>query len=56
MSAAGKGGLVWGKARLADFLRGPKAKVKGTWMASPGLRSDDEIRDVIAYLEQQAGS
>jgi len=35
---------------LATFLKKPKDLVKGTKMAFAGLRKDDQIADVIAYL------
>lgn len=52
MVDAGKGGLVWDEAKLAEYLKDPKAMVKGTKMAFPGLKKDDEIANVIAYLKQ----
>jgi cytochrome c len=33
-------------------LKNPQAKVPGTRMAFPGLLSDAEIADLIAYLAQ----
>lgn len=52
MIEAGKGGLVWDEATLATYLRAPKELVKGTKMAFAGLKKDDEIANVIAYLKQ----
>ncbi len=52
MVEAGAGGLVWDDAKLAEYLRDPKAMVKGTKMAFPGLKKDDEVANVIAYLKQ----
>lgn len=52
MVEAGKAGLVWDEASLRDYLHNPKAKVKGTKMAFAGVKSDDEITNLIAYLEQ----
>jgi cytochrome c len=52
MIDAGKGGLVWDDATLAEYLRNPRAKVKGTKMVFPGLKKDEEIANVIAYLKQ----
>lgn len=52
MLDAGKGGLVWDEAALHEYLRDPKAKVKGTKMVFPGLKKDEEIVNVIAYLKQ----
>ena len=52
MVDAGKNGLVWDEATLHEYLRDPKAKVKGTKMVFPGLKKDEEIVNVIAYLKQ----
>jgi cytochrome c len=52
MVDAGTGGLVWDDANLTTYLHDPKAMVKGTKMAFPGLKKDDEIANVIAYLKQ----
>lgn len=52
MVDAGAGGLVWDDANLTTYLHDPKALVKGTKMAFAGLKKDDEIADVIAYLKQ----
>ncbi|MCK3776841.1 cytochrome c family protein [Ensifer sesbaniae] len=52
MVEAGKGGLVWDEATLRDYLKNPKAKVKGTKMAFAGLKDDTEISNLIAYLKQ----
>lgn len=46
-------GLVWDEETLGAFLRDPKEVVPGTKMSFPGLRKDDEIANVIAYLETQ---
>jgi cytochrome c len=52
MVKAGEGGLVWNEQTLTEYLHSPKAMVKGTKMAFAGLKKDDEIANVIAYLEQ----
>lgn len=43
-------GLVWDEENLTAFLKSPKELIKGTKMSFAGLRKDDEIADVIAYL------
>ena len=45
-------GKVWNAELLADYLHAPRNVVKGTKMAFPGLRKDEEVADVIAYLAQ----
>jgi cytochrome c len=52
MVEAGKGGLVWDDAKLTEYLRDPKGMIKGGKMAFPGLKKDDELANVIAYLKQ----
>ena len=43
-------GLTWDEETLEAFLRDPKSVVPGTKMSFGGLRKDDEVDDVIAYL------
>jgi cytochrome c len=52
MVEAGKGGLVWDDATLTEYLKAPKTMVKGTKMAFAGLKKDEDLADVIAYLKQ----
>ena len=52
-SAANKDSdLTWDEATLAVYLKNPKGLVHGTKKSFPGLKSDEEIANVIAYLEQ----
>jgi len=41
---------VWDEATLTTFLHDPQGVVKGTKMAFFGLRKDEEIKAVLAYL------
>ena len=43
-------GLVWNAETLAAFLADPRGYVKGTRMAFAGLKSEEEIAAVTAYL------
>jgi len=54
MIEAGKSGVVWDEATLTKYLHDPKAMVKGTKMSFPGLKSDEDIANVIAYLKQES--
>lgn len=56
MTDAGAGGLVWDEAKIAQYLKDPKRFVPGNKMAFPGLKKDDEIANVIAYLKQQSAA
>lgn len=51
MSEAGAGGLVWDEDNLKAYLANPRGLVKGTKMAFAGLKSEDDLSNVIAYLE-----
>lgn len=50
MKTKGAEGLVWDAATMAAFLAKPKDVVPGTKMSFAGLKKDDEIANVIAYL------
>lgn len=52
MIDAGKTGTVWNDETLVPYLKDPKGTIKGTKMAFVGLKKDDEIANVIAYMKQ----
>ena len=54
-SANKNSGLVWDERTLTRYLRAPAEVVPGTKMIFFGLKKDQEISDVIAYLKQFAG-
>lgn len=54
MLEAGEGGLVWDDENLDKYLMKPKDLVKGTKMAFPGLKKDEDRANVIAYLKKFA--
>ena len=47
-------GKVWDEATLTEYLAAPRDVVEGTTMAFPGLKTPEEIADVIAYLKDPA--
>jgi cytochrome c len=47
-----KSGITWDEAELKKYLKDPKGVVPGTKMVFPGLQSDDDVANVIAYLKQ----
>ena len=51
MVAAGEAGLIWDDATLAAFLTKPKDVVAKTKMSFPGLKKDEDLLNVIAYLK-----
>lgn len=44
-------GAVWTEEELGAYLANPRDYARGTKMAFAGLRKDEEIADVIAYLK-----
>ncbi|MEM8729787.1 MAG: cytochrome c family protein [Pseudomonadota bacterium] len=55
LQALNEEGVVWTPDALAAFLEKPKGYVKGTKMAFPGLRKEDERLGMIAYLSTFPG-
>ena len=48
-----KSGLTWNEDTLAQYLRAPDKTVPGTKMVFPGVASDQDLANLIAYLKQQ---
>lgn len=51
MTDAGGGGLAWSEETLKQYLANPKAMIKGTKMAFAGLKKDEDLANIIAYLQ-----
>jgi cytochrome c len=47
-------GIVWDDETLAAYLADPKAYIPGNRMAFPGLKKQEDIQDLVAYLHAQA--
>ena len=45
-------GVVWDEDNFRTYIRNPRQAMPGTKMAYAGLRRDDQIEDLIAYLRQ----
>ncbi|WP_424138738.1 c-type cytochrome [Roseomonas chloroacetimidivorans] len=54
MVAKGKEDWTWTVENLRPYLQNPRAVVPGTSMAYPGLRNEQQLTDLIAYLQQQS--
>ena len=50
LMAAAEDGRVWDEESLSAFLAKPKSYLKGTRMSFAGLRKDEDIEGIIAYL------
>jgi len=45
-------GIVWDEANFKEYIKNPAAKVPGTKMAFAGIKNDQDINDLWAYLKQ----
>jgi cytochrome c len=52
-SPANKGArLTWDEATFSEYIKNPRGMVPGTKMIYPGLKDEQKIKDLIAYLHQ----
>ncbi len=51
LKKAGEEGMVWTEENMAAWLKAPKKFIPGNRMAFAGLKKEDQIRDVIAYMK-----
>lgn len=51
MAAKGAEGLIWDEANIAAYLKDPKGFVPKNKMAFPGLKMDEDIANLIAWLK-----
>lgn len=52
-SAANKNsGITWDEAVFADYIRDPRAKIPGTKMVFAGIKNEQEVKDLTAFLKQ----
>jgi len=51
--AMANSGIVWDEATIAEYLANPRSYVEGNRMAFAGLRNEQQIADVIAYIQSQ---
>lgn len=56
MIAAGEGGLVWNDETIAAYMKDPKNFVPKNKMAFAGLKKDEEIADLVAFLKTHSAA
>jgi cytochrome c len=44
-------GLTWDEATFRDYIKDPRGKVPGTKMVYAGLKDEQRITDLVAYLK-----
>lgn len=47
-----KSGIVWDDKTLVDYVKDPKGRVPGTKMVYAGLKRQEQLDHVIAYLRK----
>ena len=45
-----KSGITWDEPTFSEYIKDPKAKIPGTKMAFAGIKDEQKIKDLIAYL------
>lgn len=48
--------IVWDDETIAAYVEDPRGYIPGNRMAFPGLRDEQEIQDLLAYLHEATGS
>jgi cytochrome c len=52
-SAANKNsGITWDEPTFREYIQNPRAKIPGTKMVYAGLKDQQRINDLVAYLKQ----
>ena len=52
-SAANKNsGILWDEVTFRDYIKAPQVKIPNTKMVFPGLKVEQEIEDIVAFLKQ----
>lgn len=47
-------GITWDEAVFAEYIKDPKAKIPGTKMIYAGLKNEQQVKDLTAFLKQYA--
>jgi cytochrome c len=45
-------GITWNEALFKEYIKDPKAKIPGTKMVFAGIKTENEINDLWAFLAQ----
>jgi cytochrome c len=45
-------GIVWSEATFKDYIKDPRAKIPGTKMVFAGIKNDQDVNDLWAYIKQ----
>lgn len=45
-------GIVWSEATFKEYIKDPRAKIPGTKMVFPGIKTEKEADDLWSFLQQ----
>ena len=45
-------GIVWGEANFKKYIQNPQGVIPGTKMIFPGVKNEQQVNDLWAYLSQ----
>ena len=45
-------GITWDEATFREYIKDPRAKIPGTKMIYAGLKDEQRINDLVAFLKQ----
>lgn len=45
-------GIVWNEASFKEYIKDPRVKIPGTKMVFAGIKNEQDISDLWAYLKQ----
>jgi len=45
-------GITWNEAQFKEYIKDPRAKVPGTKMAFAGIKNENEVNNLWAYVSQ----
>ncbi len=55
-NAMANSGVVWSEETIAAYVMDPKGFIEGNRMAFAGLKKDEDVANLLAYLQQETGS
>lgn len=45
-------GIIWNEETFSEYIKDPRAKIPGTKMVFAGIKNENEIKNLWAYLKQ----
>ena len=45
-------GIVWNEETFAEYIKDPRAKIPGTKMIFAGIKNEQDVKDLWAYIKQ----